>query len=83
MGQQMGRQTVVERGRVARWAAKGWGFITPASGDSDVFVNYSGVEGTGFRNLNPGAEVTFVREHDDQGRERAERVQVVEVQGNR
>ncbi len=37
---------------------KGYGFITRADGD-DVFVHYSNLEGSGFRNLEEGQTVEF------------------------
>jgi cold shock protein len=37
---------------------KGYGFITQDSG-SDVFVHYSGIEGSGFRALTEGERVQF------------------------
>ncbi|MCE9507809.1 MAG: cold-shock protein [Alphaproteobacteria bacterium] len=40
-------------------AQKGFGFIQPDSGDADVFVHISAVEGAGMRGLNEGQKVTF------------------------
>jgi cold shock protein len=37
---------------------KGYGFITQDSG-ADVFVHYSGLEGSGFRSLTEGERVQF------------------------
>lgn len=39
-------------------AEKGYGFITPESGD-DLFVHYSEIQTTGFRSLDEGAKVEF------------------------
>ncbi|MFW5748906.1 MAG: cold-shock protein [Chloroflexota bacterium] len=39
-------------------AEKGYGFITPESGD-DLFVHYSEIRGAGFRTLEEGAKVEF------------------------
>lgn len=46
-------------GRV-KWfnATKGYGFIETDEG-RDVFVHYSAIEGTGYRNLDEGQSVTF------------------------
>jgi cold shock protein len=38
---------------------KGFGFITPNSGDKDVFVHYSNVVGEGFKILDEGQQVEF------------------------
>ncbi len=36
---------------------KGFGFITPESGSSDVFVHHSNIDGSGFKSLPEGAKV--------------------------
>ncbi|MGH3622203.1 MAG: cold-shock protein [Sciscionella sp.] len=38
---------------------KGFGFITPDSGDSDVFVHYSEIQANGFRTLEENQRVEF------------------------
>jgi CspA family cold shock protein len=38
---------------------KGFGFITPASGEKDVFVHYSNVAGDGYKTLEEGQRVEF------------------------
>jgi CspA family cold shock protein len=38
---------------------KGFGFITPTSGDKDVFVHYSNMVGTGYKTLEEGQQVEF------------------------
>ncbi len=38
---------------------KGFGFITPSDGSSDIFVHYSDIEGTGHKNLREGEKVEF------------------------
>lgn len=40
-------------------AKKGYGFITPEDGSSDVFVHYTGIEGQGYRALEGRARVEF------------------------
>lgn len=37
---------------------KGYGFISREDGD-DVFVHYTGIEGTGYRSLEVGQKVEF------------------------
>ncbi|MGZ5308341.1 MAG: cold-shock protein [Solirubrobacterales bacterium] len=38
---------------------KGFGFITPEDGSSDVFVHHSAIQTEGHRTLAEGAKVTF------------------------
>ena len=46
---------------------KGFGFITPDDGSSDLFVHQSAIAGDGFRSLREGAEVTYEAEAGDKG----------------
>jgi len=38
---------------------KGYGFIQPENGDSDVFVHFSALQGSGFKTLAEGQKVQF------------------------
>ncbi|MDA8025897.1 MAG: cold-shock protein [Actinomycetota bacterium] len=38
---------------------KGFGFITPSTGEKDVFVHYSNVVGGGYKSLEEGQQVQF------------------------
>jgi CspA family cold shock protein len=46
---------------VVKWfsAEKGYGFITPSDGGRDLFVHYSEIQGSGYRNLEEGQRVSF------------------------
>lgn len=52
-------------------ATKGFGFIAPEKGSSDVFVHISALERSGLRGLNDGQAVTFDIESGRDGRESA------------
>ena len=39
--------------------AKGFGFIEPEGGGSDVFAHFSAIEMDGFRTLRPGERVSY------------------------
>ena len=51
---------------VVKWfnPAKGFGFIQPEDGSSDVFVHISAVESAGLPGLNEGQRVSFDAERD-------------------
>lgn len=46
---------------VVKWFSqeKGFGFITPDDGGKDLFVHFSEIQGSGFRNLTEGQRVSF------------------------
>jgi CspA family cold shock protein len=56
-----------ERGQV-KWfnGSKGYGFITREQG-GDVFVHFSAIQGSGFRNLDEGESVEFDVEESPKG----------------
>jgi len=43
---------------------KGYGFITPDQGGSDIFVHISAVERSGLRGLNEGQKISYDLEAD-------------------
>jgi CspA family cold shock protein len=47
--------------------SKGFGFITRDSGEKDVFVHHSAIDGGGFKSLREGARVEFVVEQGPKG----------------
>ena len=49
-------------------SARGYGFVTPADGGTDVFVHASALESAGIAVLNEGDKITFVLEDDPRGR---------------
>ncbi|MBA1444028.1 MAG: cold shock domain-containing protein CspD [gamma proteobacterium endosymbiont of Lamellibrachia anaximandri] len=46
---------------VVKWFnnAKGYGFVTPDSGEQDVFVHFSSIEMDGYKTLKEGQQVQF------------------------
>ncbi|HIE52705.1 MAG TPA: cold-shock protein [Armatimonadetes bacterium] len=54
---------------VVKWfdEAKGYGFIEQDSGEKDVFVHFSAIQGTGFKTLREGQAVSYEVEQDRKG----------------
>ena len=46
---------------------KGFGFITPDDGSSDLFVHQTAIKADGFRTLDEGAKVSFETEAGPKG----------------
>lgn len=47
---------------------KGFGFITPENGGSDIFVHVSALQASGVGNLTDGQKVSFDTEPDKRGK---------------
>jgi cold shock protein len=48
---------------------KGYGFISSDEGEEDLFVHYSAIEGSGFRNLEEGERVSYEQAQGRRGLE--------------
>ena len=61
---------------IVKWfnPQKGYGFIQPDDGSSDVFVHISAVEKSGLATLNEGQKVSFERVPGRDGRMAAENI---------
>ena len=64
---------MAQKGKV-KWfnADKGYGFITPDAGGTDVFAHFSAIQGRGYRSLNEGQEVEFEVKDGPKGPQAAE-----------
>ncbi len=73
-----GAEGFMARGTV-KWfnEEKGYGFIEPDEGSEDLFVHYTGIEGTGFRSLKEGERVSYEPGRGRKGEE-AQNVRKVE-----
>jgi CspA family cold shock protein len=62
---------------IVKWfnATKGFGFIQPDNGGTDVFVHISAVEKAGLSSLNEGAKVSY-EEMSSRGKTSAENLRV-------
>ncbi|MCZ8181639.1 cold-shock protein [Rhabdaerophilum sp. SD176] len=59
-------------------AQKGFGFIQPSNGGTDVFVHISAVERSGLSGLNEGQKVSFEVVADRRsGKSAADRLQII------
>jgi len=54
---------------VVKWfnSEKGYGFITPDTGDKDLFVHFSEIQGSGFKSLEENQRVSFVTANGTNG----------------
>lgn len=54
---------------IVKWfnSEKGYGFIAPDDGSSDLFAHFSAIEGTGRRDLEEGQRVEFDAEQGQKG----------------
>ncbi len=52
--------------------AKGWGFIIPETGEDDIFVHFSAIDGTGYKTLIPGQAVCYEIAHGEKGQHAAQ-----------
>ena len=46
---------------------KGFGFIAPEDGSADVFVHFSAIQGTGFKELQENDRVEFETQQGEKG----------------
>ena len=61
--------TVERKLGTVKWFSrmKGYGFIAPDDQGEDLFVHYSAIEGTGYRNLADGQRVEYSVQHSPKG----------------
>ncbi len=59
---------------------KGYGFITDAATNKDVFVHFSAINIEGFKTLNEGQNVTFDTETDPKDPSKLRAVNVTPIQ---
>ena len=56
---------------------KGYGFIAPEEGDTDVFVHISAVQNSGMTNLQEGQQVSYELEEGKNGKTAAVNLKAV------
>ena len=57
---------------------KGYGFISDDNGQGDIFVHFSGINGSGYKSLEEGQKVSYDVENDERsGKTRAVNVTVL------
>mmetsp|Transcript_128376 Transcript_128376/g.256414 ORF Transcript_128376/g.256414 Transcript_128376/m.256414 type:complete len:182 (+) Transcript_128376:72-617(+) len=62
-----------QEGTVARFFTdRGFGYISPDTDDGDIFVHFSAIQGSGFRELTEGQRVSFGVEPDPKGRQKGQ-----------
>jgi CspA family cold shock protein len=67
----------MHRGTVNRFnKIKGYGFITPDNGGNEVFVHFSQVQMSGYKELLAGQRISYELEKGDRG-EFATKVQII------
>jgi cold shock protein len=65
-----GDKTMAERQNgTVKWFndEKGFGFITPEGGGSDLFVHFRAIQGNGFKSLQEGQKVSFIAVQGQKG----------------
>jgi len=67
----------MEKGKIKRVTDKGFGFISTAGSNTDMFFHSSSVEGVEFNDLREGQEVTYTVGQGPKG-PRAENVQLAD-----
>lgn len=63
---------------IVKWfnPAKGFGFLVPDNGGSDVFVHISAVEKAGLKTLNEGQRVTYDLQNN-RGKDAAANIKII------
>jgi CspA family cold shock protein len=53
-------------------ADKGYGFISPEDGGSDLFVHFSSIQGSGYKSLDDGQRVSYTVTEGQKGPQASE-----------